>query len=55
MKKELLDVLCCPSCKGNLELEIKKQNKNEIISGTFNCTKCKKEYKINEGIPNLLI
>ena len=54
MKKEMLDILCCPTCKGNLELEIKKEDEGEIIEGSFTCKKCNCTYSIDEGIPNLL-
>jgi uncharacterized protein YbaR (Trm112 family) len=54
MKKDMIDILCCPKCKGNLDLKIEKEEKNEIIQGIFSCKKCKNNYKIDEGIPNLL-
>jgi len=54
MKKDLLDILCCPTCKGDLELKIKKEEKDEIIEGTFTCKKCNCTYLIEDGIPNLL-
>jgi len=54
MKKDLLDILCCPTCKGDLDLEIKKEEKDEIIEGTFTCKKCNCTYLIEDGIPNLL-
>jgi uncharacterized protein YbaR (Trm112 family) len=54
MKKELMDILCCPTCKGNLELKVKDEEKNEVINGSLTCKKCNKIYDIEEGIPNLL-
>jgi uncharacterized protein YbaR (Trm112 family) len=54
MKKELLDIICCPTCKGDLELTIKKEEKGEIITGTFTCKKCNCTYAITKGIPDLL-
>ena len=54
MKKDLLDILCCPTCKGDLELNIEREKNGEIIEGKFNCIKCKAIYSINDGIPNLL-
>ena len=54
MKKEILDILCCPTCKGDLKLKIEKEDKDEIIKGNFTCEKCKCIYTIEEGIPNLL-
>jgi len=46
IKKELLAVLACPTCKGDLKY-IKTENK-------LFCAKCKVNYPIKEGIPVLL-
>ena len=54
MKRELLDILACPVCKGNLELEIKREVEGEIIEGILRCPKCSVDYPIEDGIPNLL-
>jgi len=54
MKKDMLDILCCPTCKGDLELKIKKEENKEIVEGFFTCKKCNCTYSIEEGIPNLL-
>jgi len=54
MKKDLVNILCCPTCKGDLILTVEKEERNEIISGNFFCEKCKCKYPIEEGIPNLL-
>jgi uncharacterized protein len=54
MKKTLMDLLCCPVCKGTLNLHIEKEEGGEIISGSLQCTHCKVSYPISEGIPDLL-
>jgi uncharacterized protein YbaR (Trm112 family) len=54
MKKDLVKMLCCPVCKGELELFIKKKDDEEIIEGKLKCNKCNCDYSIEEGIPNLL-
>jgi len=54
MRRDLLNILCCPTCKGDLKLDVKKEEKGEIITGTFTCKKCKVIYPIEDGIPNLL-
>ena len=53
MKKDLMDILACPMCKGDLELEV-VEGDEEIITGTLYCAKCDERYPIEEGIPNLL-
>jgi uncharacterized protein YbaR (Trm112 family) len=54
LKKDIIDILCCPTCKGELKLTIEKEEKDVIIKGIFNCNKCKCSYIIKEGIPTLL-
>ena len=54
MKKDMVKILCCPTCKGDLELDIKKEDKGEIIEGSFTCKTCNCNYSIEDGIPNLL-
>ena len=45
LSKELLSVIACPKCKGNV-----KYDKNKLV-----CNKCRLLYKILEGIPDMLI
>ena len=55
MKKELMDILACPVCKGDLELEIEEEDENgEVVWGTLYCRNCDERYPIEDGIPNLL-
>jgi uncharacterized protein len=54
MKRELMKILACPVCKGDLELTVTEENKKEIISGNLYCRKDKLTFPIVETIPNLL-
>jgi len=54
MKRELMDILVCPVCKGELRLTVEEENEEEIVSGTLRCDKCKVDYPILDTIPNLL-
>ncbi len=47
LSKELLDILACPKCKGELLYD---ERKNVLI-----CPNCKVYYPIEEDIPILLI
>jgi uncharacterized protein YbaR (Trm112 family) len=47
IKKELLDIICCPACHGDLILS---KDKKFLI-----CSKCRIKYPIKEDIPILLI
>ncbi|HIH28688.1 MAG TPA: Trm112 family protein [Thermoplasmata archaeon] len=54
MKKEIIKILCCPTCKGTLVLSVEREEKEEIISGSFSCAHCHCTYPIIDGIPDLL-
>ncbi len=45
--KELLKILCCPSCQGDLELKEKDSN--------LVCVSCSKKYLVKDEIPVLLV
>ena len=54
MRKELMQILACPVCKGDLELKVDDQKGEEIITGSLYCHKCDYSYPIADTIPNLL-
>ncbi len=55
MKKNLMDILACPVCKHHpLELKIDKEDSKEVLAGSIRCAKCKIDYPIEDGIPNML-
>jgi uncharacterized protein YbaR (Trm112 family) len=54
MKRELMDILVCPVCKGELELTVEEENEKEIVTGALLCAKCDVRYPITDTIPNLL-
>jgi uncharacterized protein YbaR (Trm112 family) len=54
MKKDLMDIICCPTCKGDLVLEIAKEEAEEVVEGNLKCSACNVSYPIEDSIPNLL-
>jgi uncharacterized protein YbaR (Trm112 family) len=54
VKKELMDILACPVCKGELELNVGEKNEKEIVTGSLYCHRCDERYPIIDSIPNLL-
>lgn len=54
MKRDLLDILVCPVCKGDLSIEVEEEDEKEIIRGKLHCEKCDEFYPIEDGIPNML-
>jgi uncharacterized protein len=47
IRKELLDILCCPKCKGDIELT---SSGDGLV-----CPKCRLLYPIKDDIPIMLI
>jgi uncharacterized protein YbaR (Trm112 family) len=47
MDEELLEILACPKCKGGLRLS---NDETEL-----SCEKCRLIYRVDDGIPILLI
>jgi len=47
LNKELLEILACPKCKGDLVYESEKE---ELI-----CPVCRLKYKVKDDIPVMLI
>ena len=54
MKRDLMDILACPVCKGALELSVDSEQGREIVEGSLRCAACEEAYPIAGGIPNLL-
>ena len=59
MRHELLEILACPVCKGELTLTVEQteqdaQGREEIVRGELQCAACDHRYRIEDGIPNLL-
>lgn len=54
MRRDLMDILACPVCKGELTLAVTGEEGGEVIAGSLHCAKCDETYPITEGIPNLL-
>jgi uncharacterized protein len=53
MKKNLMRIMCCPACKGDLEFTIKKENATDIIEGSIRCKKCGVIFPIHDGTADL--
>lgn len=54
MRKDLMEILACPMCKGELELTVDEEKDDEIVTGSLFCAKCNERYPIEDSIPNLL-
>ena len=54
MKEDLMDILCCPLDKQELELTVAEREDGDVLEGELVCTECGEVYPIEDGIPNLL-
>ena len=51
---ELMEILVCPMCRSELDLNITNQEGDEIVEGVLTCAKCDETYPIVNTIPNML-
>ena len=54
MKRELMEIIACPVCKGDLSLDVTREDGDEIMEGSLTCASCNEVYPIEDSIPNLL-
>lgn len=55
MRDDLLELVCCPDCRGDLRLEAATRDASgEIQAGRLACQGCGHAFPIQDGIPNLL-
>ena len=54
MRRDLVEILACPVCKGPLELSVDDGDEQEVVSGHLTCSQCSERYPIEDRIPNLL-
>jgi uncharacterized protein YbaR (Trm112 family) len=47
INQELIDILCCPHCKGNVRY---KQEKSVLV-----CEQCGRIYEVKDDIPVMII
>jgi uncharacterized protein YbaR (Trm112 family) len=55
MKDELMEILVCPVCKGDLELTVTERDEVEIVTGSLYCKTVRLRYPITDTIPILLL
>lgn len=54
MRKDLMEILACPVCKGPLELQVEEEQGEDVVTGLLICRSCDERYPIQDSIPNLL-
>jgi uncharacterized protein len=54
MKEEFIGLMCCPACRGELEMKVEQRDGDDIIEGLLICRNCGAEYRIKDGIPYMI-
>ncbi len=54
MKEFLLNILCCPNCGRDLDLQKPKIKKKEIEEGELTCIGCGRNYPVTRSIPRFV-
>lgn len=54
MRLKMMEIICCPLCKGELKLTIDNVNES-IEDGKMVCAQCNNIYQIIDGIPRMYI
>lgn len=55
MRKDLLQIVCCPDDKAHLELRDGEEDEHgDVVTGKLHCSECGFDFPIEDGIPNLL-
>lgn len=55
MRRNLLDLLCCPKCSAELSLTAASEDAGEIVEGALQCEGCAALYPIDAGIPRFVV
>lgn len=53
MQQDLITLICCPACDGNLRLISHTMAREEIWEGVLQCGKCASTYPVDKGMPHL--
>jgi ubiquinone/menaquinone biosynthesis C-methylase UbiE/uncharacterized protein YbaR (Trm112 family) len=54
MKRNCLDILCCPCCKGSLSVEPCGENPVTVTGGALVCRKCGRRFAVKDGIVHFI-
>ncbi|MFX1254990.1 MAG: Trm112 family protein [Promethearchaeota archaeon] len=54
MRKAVLELLCCPSCKQSLKFLKGVESASSLPKEVLICNGCQKTYKVNNGVPDFL-
>jgi len=55
MKPSAIEYLACPYCKSLLTLKVGGRSGEDILTGELSCKICNKSYRIDDGLPDLVL
>ena len=55
MQRKILNLLCCPNCKHDLELLEKEVTSGQVTEGLLQCGNCQRSFPIFKGVPRMLL
>ncbi|MBE3143230.1 MAG: methyltransferase domain-containing protein [Planctomycetes bacterium] len=55
MQRKILDLLCCPNCKHDLELLEKEVTNGQVTEGLLQCGNCHRSFPIFKGVPRMML
>lgn len=55
MKRETLQLICCPNCRHELTLCEKQILGSEVVDGLLECKSCGKYFAITDGVPRMIV
>lgn len=53
MRNELLAILACPTCAGDLDLAVDSADGEELLEGVLTCGECGQRYPLTRGVPRM--
>ncbi|HEX3999086.1 MAG TPA: methyltransferase domain-containing protein [Pirellulales bacterium] len=54
MRREFVDLLCCPNCLADLRIDESHADAGHVIDGSLACSNCETRFPITRGVPRLL-
>ena len=54
MDSHVLELLCCPDCRGELDLSSDEVSASKILFGQLLCKGCGRVFEVGYGLPNLV-
>jgi len=55
MDPSVLNIVCCPSCRGDLAIREESLQNGKLVDGTILCSQCSREFHVRAGIPILFV